>query len=132
MEDSPHNGERLGSGGVGVRGVEVGGVGRGSWVRGWEPPTPIPNTTLLTLNPQPQLSQSQPPYPNPPTPLNPNLSPLCGESSTSALLQTLVRGLHSNSRSHLLCGESSMANLSCGKSSGNCFQLPCSWFKSTL
>ena len=41
VEDSPHNGDRLGSGGrggwvgrVGVRGVEGGGLGSGGWSRG--------------------------------------------------------------------------------------------------
>ena len=68
----------------------VGVWGRGFWVGigglGWGVPND-PNSTPL-----PHL-----PRPNPP---DPNLSPLCGESSTSALLQTFVRRLRSNSRSH--------------------------------
>ena len=49
-----------------------------------------------------QLSPTPPPPAQPPdlNPPNPNLSPLCGKSSTSALLQTFVRRLRSNSRSH--------------------------------
>ena len=78
-----------------------------------KPPTPTPPTsTSLTPTP-PQLSR-----PNPP-PLNPNLLPLCGESSTSALLQTFVRRLRSNSRSHSLCGESFLWRIFCSESSGN-------------
>ena len=58
---------------------------------------------------------------------DPNLSLLCGESSTSALLQTFVRRLRSNSRSHsyvspvvwrIFCGESSATNLPCGEFPG--------------
>ena len=92
---------------VGVRGVEVGGwgfeVGGGvrevNWGRGVKNPQP------QSPNPPPR-PQPQPPRPNALTLTtqlpDSNLSPLCGESSTSALMQTFVRRLRSNSRSHLL------------------------------
>ena len=76
------------------------------------PPDPTPRPQPPDPNPRPQTSRPQTPDPilfpdfNPPNsnlptqPPDPNLSPLCGESSTSALLQTFVRRLRSNSRSH--------------------------------
>ena len=104
VEDSPHSGDYLGSGGLGLGGLRSEGLGWGVGLR-----SGTPNSKPLTPNPQPLDL-------NPP---NPNLSLLCGESSTSALLQTFVRRLRSNCRSHSLCGKSSVANLPCGEFSGN-------------
>ena len=84
----------------------VGGVGFGGLGRVGNPPTPIPRPQPFNPNStNPTPLDFNPSNPNPP---DPNLSPLCGESSTLTLLQTFVRRLHSNSRSHLLHGESSL------------------------
>ena len=77
------------------------GIGVG--VRSVVQPTPCPNLPIPPtpiLRPQPP--QPYPPNLNPPNanPPDPNLSPLCGESSTLAPLQTFVRRLRSNSWSH--------------------------------
>ena len=87
-----------------------GGWGQGGRGRS-DPNTPEPNSPLTSTPLTPTLP-TQPP--------DPNLSPLCGESSTSALLQTFVRRLHSNSRLRsnvspvvwqIFCGESSMRRI---------------------
>ena len=101
---------------VGVRGVEVGGglgwgggeLGLGVWgelgiPQPRSPDLTPPTSTPPTPTPRPQTPDpnSIDPYPTPTSPLtptpqlsrptpHPNLSPLCGKSSTSALLQTFV------------------------------------------
>ena len=77
---------------MGSGGLRSGELGQGIGVpNSPQPPRPQPH-------PQPTNPPDfNPPNPNPP---NPNLSPLCGESCTSALLQTFVRRLRSNSWSH--------------------------------
>ena len=110
------SGGELGSG-------DWGGYSRGDW--GWgqigcstQTPDPNPpNPNLPTPPTSPADPNHKPPDPKTPTPItnpnppdlnlpnpnppDPNLTPLCGESSTSALLQTFVRRLRSNSRSHM-------------------------------
>ena len=80
-----------GRGGVGVRGLRSGQGGLG---RVGNPPTPIPDPTSPTSRPQSPRPQTPNPYPLTSTPLpqppDSNLSQLCGESSTSALLQMFV------------------------------------------
>ena len=119
----------LGLGRLKLRGWVEGlgrGVGPGSWAGGlrsgklglgsWEP---------QLYRPQPSYPSAQPNSPTstpltstlPTQPPDPDLSPLCGESSTSVLLQTFVGRLRSNSQSHSLCGKSSLWRIFCGKSS---------------
>ena len=86
----PTAGESGGWGrGFGVRGLELEGWGQVDYTT----QTPDPNLPhpSASIPPTPNL-RSQPP--------DPNLSPLCGESSTSTLLQTVARRLCSNSQSH--------------------------------
>ena len=83
---------------------------------------------LGASQPDPNSPDPNSPDPNPPdlNPLNPdpNLSPLRGKSSTSALLQSFVRRLRSYSRSHsyvslVVWQIFFVANLPCGESSSN-------------
>ena len=87
------------------RGGRLGGLWSGIGVPNPLTPTSCPLTPIFPT--QPQLFR---PYPN--------ISPLCGKSSTSALLQTFDRRLHSNSQSHLYVSPV-VWRIFCGESSGN-------------
>ena len=99
--------------GRGVGGVGVGGLGSGGWgelgtSQSQSLDLTLPTSTPPTPTPRPQTSNSTDP--------KPNLSPLCGVFSTSALLHTFVHAYaqilgHIRCVANFLCGESSVANL---------------------
>ena len=77
-----------------------GGLGRGGWGVPNSPQPPRPNSPNPLDPTFPTSTLLTPTLPTQPPPPDPNLSSLCGESATSALLQTFVRRLRSNSGSH--------------------------------
>ena len=127
MEDSPHNGDRLGSGGG--RGW-VGGLRSGGWVGGVYKVGGVGSTsTFLPPGPQPPLLQSS--RPNPPR-LQAitvvwrifHIGTVASICPTLTLKISVTFVCLTRCVANLLCGESSVANLPCGESSGNLKILP--------
>ena len=134
VEDSPHNNDRLGSGG----GLGLGGLRLGSWVGGLGSEVGVGGVRVANLTPTPPTPTPRPNSPaqpldfNPPNPNSPHrpqpitivwqifhigtVANIC-PTLTLNFSVTFVR--LTRCVANLLCGESSVANLPCGKSSGN-------------
>ena len=111
VEDSPHNGNRLGLGGLKSRGW-VGGFDRGVGPRGWGGGVGNPYPPA-----QPNSPTSTPLTPTHPTPTYHRC--VANLPHRHCCKHLSDHRVSSNSRSHSLCGKSSVANLPCGESSGN-------------
>ena len=148
VEDSPHNGDRLGSVGLGLGGLRsgswvglggrmvgvdrVGVGGSGSEFQLPDPNSPNPKSPaqLLGPTPRPNPSTSTPLTPTLPTqPPRPypitivwrifHIGTVANVCPTLMLKFSVTFVRLTLCVANLLCGESSVANLPCGESSGN-------------